>query len=99
MTDSEAKAHIIVPLSRKVGIRATTHIAQSWRSVIGQWGRGCAWGIASSVVCGAPRGGRKRERSKERMNEEREVMNGNEIKKTEKRVGKKGRKEVEKEKE
>ena len=34
MTDSEAKAHIIVPLSRKVGIRATTHIAQSWRSVI-----------------------------------------------------------------
>ena len=34
MTDSEAKAHIIVPLSRKVGIRATTHIAQSWRSVV-----------------------------------------------------------------
>ena len=34
MTDSEAKAHIIVPLSRKVGIRATTHIAQSWRSEV-----------------------------------------------------------------
>ena len=33
VTDSEAKAPIIVPLSRKVGIRATTPIAQSWRSV------------------------------------------------------------------
>ena len=34
VTDSEAKAPIIVPLSRKVGIRATTPIAQSWRSVL-----------------------------------------------------------------
>ncbi len=34
MTDSEAKALTIVPLSRKVGTRAATLIAQSWRSVI-----------------------------------------------------------------
>ncbi len=34
MTDSEARAPNIVPLSRKVGTRATTTNAQSWRSVV-----------------------------------------------------------------
>ncbi len=45
VNDSEGKAHIIVPLSKKVGTRATTHITGSWRSLEGtsqRWRRFCA---------------------------------------------------------
>ena len=40
MTDSERKALIIVPLSQKVGTKATTLITGSWRSLaLGVWRR------------------------------------------------------------
>ena len=43
MTDSEGKAHIIVPLSEKVGTRATTHITGSWRSLFRHGWRKESW--------------------------------------------------------